>query len=347
MFQHLASSATRRSGLPHWRAHQWLALGLLAGWLLLALLFAQQGLPKPLAAWHALDIAGEGCLALLAGAWALVVLDSRPAGRVTRWLGAGLALLSLSAGADLMDEFFTLPAQAVLLRWLESGLTPPGLLALSVGLVLWRQEQQVIGLQLAGREGGLRDHRSFDQLTRLADAGHLRRVLEQALDTPASGSLVMLELASRSAAERLHGRRAGQQLMRAVVQMVLLNLRPDDLLCRYGGDRLVLWLPGTPLAEAHQRASALQRMAEALHTYAARHGPALGAQLRVALQPLDGEALAQAAAGRPAPGPAAAAAASVQVRAQAPLSALCRLLDEAGGPGEASAAATAGCAAAR
>jgi GGDEF domain-containing protein len=42
--------------------------------------------------------------------------------------------------------------------------------------------------------------------------------------------------------------------------MLLLNLRNDDLLCRYAGDRFALLLPDTSVAEADALASHLAAM---------------------------------------------------------------------------------------
>ena len=51
-----------------------------------------------------LDIAGEGGAALLALIWIGLILNSRPTGRVTRLLVAGLAAIFLSVIPLVVDE---------------------------------------------------------------------------------------------------------------------------------------------------------------------------------------------------------------------------------------------------
>jgi diguanylate cyclase (GGDEF)-like protein len=256
---------------------------------LLGLLFAALGALKPLAEWSVVDIAGEGGLALLATAWAGVVLCSRPGGRVTALLGWGLSALALAAWADALDEFFRPPHSAAWLGWIESCLAPLGMVVLSFGLVLWRQEQQVLAEQLGAREGGQRDHRRFDRLTQLADAAYLRDEMARLLATgQAVASVVMLELPERGGLERQHGLRAGMRLMQAVSQQLLLNLRPGDLLCRYAGDRLVVLMPDTPPAQAARRAAHLQHMVEAMQVHVG--AAVLPIRVQVACAELQGDA---------------------------------------------------------
>lgn len=234
----------------------------------LGVAFALFGAPKDTSAIQLLDVVGEGALAALAAAWCVVVLASRPGGPVTRWLGGGLGAMALAAWADLLDELFRLPPAAAL-GLVESALMPLGIVALSVGLVLWRQEQQMLGEQLGARERGERDPRRFDRLTRLADAAYLRTQLDAEIARGAPCAVVMFELDTAFAVGRQHGTRAAGRLLQAVVQQLLLNLRADDLLCRYAGDRLVVLMPGMPLADAQRRATHLQRMAESMHVHPA------------------------------------------------------------------------------
>lgn len=234
----------------------------------LAAAFALVATPKPLAAIKPLDVLGEGALAALAAAWCIVVLASRPGGPVTRWLGAGLAAMALAAWADLLDELFRLPPGAPL-GAAESVLMPLGIVALSIGLVLWRQEQLMLGEQLGARERGERDVRRFDRLTRLADAAYLRRQMSAEVARGVPCAVLMFELDTAFAVGRRHGPRAAARLLQAVVQQLLLNLRPDDLLCRYAGERLVVLMPATTLAEAQRRAAHLRRMAESMHVHPA------------------------------------------------------------------------------
>lgn len=54
------------------------------------------------------------------------------------------------------------------------------------------------------------------------------------------------------------GHHAGDRVLRGVSQFLLHNIRPSDVACRYGGEELLLILPGTPLSEAERLAERLR-----------------------------------------------------------------------------------------
>ncbi len=251
--------------LPH-RAHVVLAIALalsiIAGYALL-------GTPKPPEQWKLIDIAGEASIALMACAWFAVVLSSRPPGRVTALLGWGLAGLMLGALADCLDEFF---AVAKGMQWnhlLESGITLAGMVCLTWGLVGWRREQFMVSEHLQKRERLFRDHRSFDSLTQVADADYLREQLRIEYEQRAGDAcLLMLDIDNFHLINRTYGQREGDRVLQAVTQVLLLNLRSTDLLCRYAGDRFAVLLPATAPDAANALADHLRRAVSSL-----RHHP--------------------------------------------------------------------------
>lgn len=240
-------------------------LALLAAALLLSL-FACFGTSRPRPDWQWLDLAGEGGLALLAAAWTVLVLHSRPDGTVTRLLGGGLAALALASWADVLDEFWPLPDTVPLLAWAESALACSAVLLLTLGLVLWRQEQAVLNEHMHKRERLFRDHRALDRHTQLADAGYLRREIEaEAARGPQHPcGVLLLDLCGQAALQHEHGRAEAARRLEAVGHQLLLNLRQRDLLCRYAGERLVVLMPDTPLAETQRRAAHLVRMVQTM-----------------------------------------------------------------------------------
>lgn len=239
-------------------------LALVAG--LMLWLFAQFGLARPTAEWRWIDIAGEGGLAVLASAWTLLVLHSRPDGAVTRLLGGGLAALALASWCDALDELWKLPPALHGLGWAESGLACVGVLLLTLGLVLWRQEQAVLNEHMHKRERLFRDHRALDRQTQLADAGYLRRQIEvEAARGPQRAcGVLLLDLPGQAALQHERGRADAARRLEAVCHQLLLNLRQRDLLCRYAGERLVVLMPDTPLEDVRRRAGHLARMVEAM-----------------------------------------------------------------------------------
>ncbi len=241
---------------------------------------------KPMSNWVWLDILGEGGSALLCLVWLGLVLKSRPAGRVTNFLAIGLGLVFLSWWVDALDEFILLPDAISWDHWLESAPMPLGLLLLTLGIYHWHREQLAISAQMEKRERLFREHLLFDKLTPLNTADYLRRQLQQSLVEARAEqqplSLVILDLDDFSQINRLHGHAEGDRVLQALTQLLLLNLRHRDLLCRLAGDRFVVLLPNTGAREAQLLAEEL-RLAVAHLAYKARaHGERLQLQASTA-----------------------------------------------------------------
>lgn len=241
---------------------------------------------KPMSNWVWLDILGEGGSALLCLVWLGLVLKSRPAGRVTNFLALGLGLVFLSWWVDALDEFILLPDSISWDHWLESAPMPLGLLLLTLGIYHWHREQLAISAQMEKRERLFREHLLFDKLTPLNTADYLRRQLQQSLAEARAEqqplSLVILDLDDFSQINRLHGHAEGDRVLQALTQLLLLNLRHRDLLCRLAGDRFVVLLPNTGAREAQLLAEEL-RLAVAHLAYKARaHGERLQLQASTA-----------------------------------------------------------------
>lgn len=220
--------------------------------------FGQVGGLKPPELWRWIDIVGEGGMALMLGVWLAQVRASRPAGVVTNWLCLGLAALLLGAWVDWMDEFWALPKSVLWDNWLESTLTPLGVALLTWGLHLWRQEQLVLNAQLRQRERVFREHRSLDGVTQLGDASYMAQQVELERRAGRTSALVLLGFAGFDAVLRAQGLAQAERLLQTAGQLLLLNLAPDALLCRYGADRFVVLLPNRTAQQAQQAAEALR-----------------------------------------------------------------------------------------
>ena len=104
---------------------------------------------------------------------------------------------------------------------------------------------------------------STDQLTQIAN----RRGLLQAFEAERarlarSGSLLCVGLLDIDNFKRLNdelGHAAGDVALKALAARVSTTLRPTDHVARYGGEEFVVLLPDTPLAEAQQILTRLQR----------------------------------------------------------------------------------------
>ncbi|GGE49644.1 GGDEF domain-containing protein [Halopseudomonas oceani] len=226
---------------------KWLGLLLLANAGLM--LYLSLGELKPVSIWAWTDITGEGSSALLVLAWTALMLKGRPAGRVTNLLFVGLACLFLSLWMDTLDEFVALPEAVMWDHWLESAPMPVGFVLLTVGIYHWHREQLAINAQMVNRERHFREHRQFDKLTPLADAGYLRSQLALALPQAESSqqplSLLTIDLDDFHQVNERYGHQEGDRVLQLVCQLLLMSLRRHDLLCRLAGDRFALLLPNT------------------------------------------------------------------------------------------------------
>ncbi|WP_137172380.1 GGDEF domain-containing protein [Massilia sp. HP4] len=254
-----------------------------------AFLFVGAGTGIPMAEWDWVDIASEGGTSLLAALWCLIVLSSRPDGLVTRLLAGGLACIMLGSWADCLDEVVDIDKAALWDNALES-LLPLGMLILTVGMYYWRLEQATLSDHMRKRERLFRNHRPFDRITQLADAAYLReqlRLESKRMGGEGASALVLFDIDEFHRINREHGQAEGDRVLQAVAHMLLLNLRNEDLLCRYAGDRFAVLMPGLQEADARDAAQHLCRMVSSMRHHAPngrvrvtlRHGcaPARGA----------------------------------------------------------------------
>ncbi|MES2322666.1 MAG: diguanylate cyclase [Pseudomonadota bacterium] len=252
--------------------------------------YATGGSAKPLAQWRWIDVAGEASIAVMACSWFLLVLSSRPPGRVTTLLATGLAGLMLGAVADCLDEFFSVPKGQHWNHIIESGITLAGMLSLTWGLLYWRQEQLIVTEHLQKRERVFRDHRSFDQLTQVADADYLRAQLSiEHARAEGESCLLMLDIDNFHLVNRDFGQREGDRVLQAVTQVLLLNLRNTDLLCRYAGDRFAVLLPSTQADAAYALAEHLRRAVASLRHHAQRSGQPIAPTIRTTFRTVDAD----------------------------------------------------------
>ena len=252
--------------------------------------YALAGWAKPPAQWNLIDIASEASIALMACAWFVLVLGSRPPGRTTTLLACGLGGLMLGATADCMDEIVIVAKGQPWINLLASGLTLAGMASLTWGLYYWRAEQLMLTDHLQKRERLFRDHRSFDQLTQVGDADYLREQLR--IEYQRGGQdccLLMLDIDGFHLVNRDFGQREGDRVLQAVTQVLLMNLRSTDLLCRYAGDRFAILLPDTQADVAHALADHLRRAVASLRHHAQRSGRAITPSVRYTFRNVDAE----------------------------------------------------------
>ena len=234
------------------------------------------GTPKALSEWNWLDILGEGGTALFMLFWLGLVIKSRPTGRVTNYLAYGLCFMFFSWWVDVLDEFIRLPKHIGWDHWMESAPMPIGMILLTIGLFHWHREQQAINQQMEKRERVFREHRLFDKLTPLGGAEYLKRqvsdCLAQSIEQQQPLSLLALDIDDFTAINQRYGHAEGDAVLQALSQLLLLNLRRHDLLCRLAGDRFVVLLPNTGESQARLLALELQQAVQSLAHKTRQHG---------------------------------------------------------------------------
>lgn len=255
--------------------HRWKLLLLVLAANIGVLLNLAFGTPKAFSEWQWLDIVGEGGTALFMLFWLGLVLKSRPTGRVTNYLASGLCFMFFSWWMDALDELIRLPKHLHWNHWLESGPMPIGMILLTIGLFHWHREQQAINQQMEKRERVFREHRLFDKLT-LGGAEYLKRqvsdCLAQSLEQQQPLSLLALDIDDFASINQHYGHAEGDAVLQALSQLLLLNLRRHDLLCRLAGDRFAVLLPNTGESQARLLALELQQAVQSLAHKTRQHG---------------------------------------------------------------------------
>ncbi len=260
------------------KMHCFMLLGLFVAMSAGLQIYMVVGYPKDVIKWS--HVIGEGGTTAILFAWMIMLLRSRPAGRITRLLSFGMCCVCFSMWMDTLDEFIKLPPEAAI--WdilLEKSPMPFGLLLITLGIYHLHKEQQAITAQMSKRERLFREHRLFDKVTSLSGAQYLRQQLRQALEQADAEqqplSVVAIDLDDFSQINQLYGYAEGDQVLQVVAQLLLFNLRHQDVLCRLAGDRFVAVLPNTGVSQASAIAQEIRDSVASLAHRTHRHGERL------------------------------------------------------------------------
>lgn len=216
-----------------------------------------------------LDVIGEGGIVLLTVIWQFFLLISRPPGRVTTLLTIGLCCFMFSGLLDFLDEFFRYPEEAWL-PLIENIPAPFGMILMTWGLYQWHQEMLTLNAQLRRREAGVREHDEVDLVTRLYRADYMREQISHHLNQRDGRFCVaVVDIDQFDVFNRRFGHDEGDRLLREVAELILMNARQTDLVCRYAGDRFILLMPQLSFKRASQQ---VQQIANAVKHLAFKTG---------------------------------------------------------------------------
>jgi diguanylate cyclase (GGDEF)-like protein len=201
------------------------------------------------------DALGEGGMTLMTLVWIGFILLSRPTGKVTNWLFSGLLLMNISMLLDFIDEFIVYPDNSAWLTAIESLPAPVGMIIMSIALYQWHQEQMTINAQLRRTERIHRDHNLTDFITGLYSAKYMKQQIKHQLLYSKKNNMpftvMMIDIRQFDQFNRQYSHQQGNNLLREIGQVITMNIRDQDLACRYASDRFVVLFPNitTTLAD--------------------------------------------------------------------------------------------------
>ncbi|AXV65846.1 MULTISPECIES: GGDEF domain-containing protein [Pseudoalteromonas] len=224
--------------------HRFLTNAVIALFVSAFILSAYDGERKALADISWLDIVGEGGIVMMTLTWIFALLISRPPGKVTCFLVLGLGLFMFSASLDLFDEWLHQPTNTWL-SLIESLPAPIGMVFTSLGLYQWHQEQFVLNRQLKRREAMHREHELVCSITGLYKADYLQTVLKEQLNESQPLQLAAIDIRGFADFNAEFGFIEGDRLLREVSELMIMNCRLTDVVCRYAGDCFMVLMPNT------------------------------------------------------------------------------------------------------
>jgi diguanylate cyclase (GGDEF)-like protein len=157
-------------------------------------------------------------------------------------------------------------------------------------------EQLSLAMANIGLRERLRDQSSIDPLTGLFNRRHMEESFERELARSAAAGLglglVMMDVDHFKQLNDRFGHDAGDLVLKQIAATLRACTRPSDLVCRYGGEELLLLLPGCHRDQALQRAEDCRRDIEALElSNGTRTLGRVTASFGVAAAPEDGGSL--------------------------------------------------------
>jgi diguanylate cyclase (GGDEF)-like protein/PAS domain S-box-containing protein len=118
------------------------------------------------------------------------------------------------------------------------------------------REDELLALAMTDALTGLANRRAFDEA--------LEREWQRTLREGSQMSLLLLDLDHFKSFNDTYGHQVGDDCLRAVATAVRTSVRASDFACRYGGEEIVVILPGTDAAGAFKAAESLRLAIEAL-----------------------------------------------------------------------------------
>jgi diguanylate cyclase (GGDEF)-like protein len=124
----------------------------------------------------------------------------------------------------------------------------------------------IMAARLENSQAALEELAANDPLTEIFNRREFFRRLEteikRSLRYDRIFSLVMLDLNNFKMVNDIYGHQAGDRVLKIVAVVIRKEVRPEDVLARYGGDEFALILPETPIASAKKLTERIQSAVE-------------------------------------------------------------------------------------
>lgn len=123
--------------------------------------------------------------------------------------------------------------------------------------------------EIQSLQAQLREQAIRDVLTGLYNRRYLDEVIERELSRAMREghplTVMMLDLDHFKKLNDTYGHQAGDEVLKALGDMLRHNARSEDIPCRYGGEEFLLVLPNMNLSDAHVRAEQWRQKFETMH----------------------------------------------------------------------------------
>jgi len=133
---------------------------------------------------------------------------------------------------------------------IESYPAAVGMVVMTAALYQWHLEQRALNLQLRRREWDYRDHDKIDPITQLYRAEYWKEQIHKLQQVNKTAVLAIIDINNFSVFNQQYGYAEGDRYLHEIAQLVVMNLRQNDLACRYAGDRFAILLPDVSPTQA-------------------------------------------------------------------------------------------------
>ena len=194
--------------------------------------------------------------------------DALPCRHVVRTVAGGYLCVPLIAQGETLGVFHLRPGPSA-----ED--LPPELAAGKDQLALTLAEDMAMALANLRLRETLRSQAIRDPLTGLFNRRYLEETMEREINRVKRQEtylgVIMMDLDHFKQYNDTFGHSAGDELLRALSNLLKSHIRGEDIACRYGGEEFLLILPGVSLEVALARAESLRQAVKEMH----QHSPGL------------------------------------------------------------------------